>query len=60
MMFDFIDGAAGNERAKRLNREALEEISRQIQLRNLGGMIAIDVILNHAGEMEKGWVQVYA
>lgn len=29
MMFDFVDGAAGGERAKRLNREALDEIRLQ-------------------------------
>ena len=29
MMFDFIDGAAGDERAKRLNREALDAIRLQ-------------------------------
>ena len=29
LMFDFIDGAAGSERAKQLNREALDEIRLQ-------------------------------
>ena len=29
LMFDFIDGAAGNEQAKRLNRQALDEIRLQ-------------------------------
>ncbi|MGB0388949.1 MAG: alpha-hydroxy acid oxidase [Ardenticatenaceae bacterium] len=29
LMFDFIDGAAGSERAKRLNREALDQIRLQ-------------------------------
>lgn len=29
MMFDFVDGAAGGERAKRLNREALDQIRLQ-------------------------------
>lgn len=48
----FVDGADPGESALRTNREAAEEIARQIRLRNVGGVIVVDFI---DMEDERGW-----
>ena len=51
----YIEGSSPDENARKTNLEAAVEVSRQVRLRNLGGLIVVDFI--HMQD-EEGWEEV--